>query len=171
MAFALPTMNARFWTTTLAAGALATVAFDLFGQSISPMLGALGVPLVGAKLSPVGLANQSLGVLTGIAGKTISGLGLGHGLHTLTGLIAYPLGYALLARPISNAVAKLPWVVTGVAYGIVLFVFALYVMAHLVSGNPPFLGWGGITWVALWGHIIFGVVVAAVYARRVPETA
>ena len=40
--------------------------------------------------------------------------------------------------------------------------FALYVMAHLVTGNKPFLGWTGITWVALWGHIIYALVAATI---------
>ena len=55
-----------------------------------------------------------------------------------------------IAKPIADRVVpNLPWFVTAIAYGVVLWVFALYVMAHLVAGDKPFLGWGGITWVAL----------------------
>jgi hypothetical protein len=39
-------------------------------------------------------------------------------------------------------------------------------MAHLVAGNKPFLGWGGITWVALWGHIIYALVAGWVVESR-----
>jgi len=163
--FTLPRMNGTFFATALVAGAFATIGFDLFGQFISPLLKSIASPYLGAKLAPVGLANQSLGVIFGVKAGAISALGLGHGIHVLTGLLLYPLGYMMLARPISNAVAPLPWWVTGTAYGVVLFVFALYVMAHLVAGNPPFLGWGGITWVALWGHIVFGLIVAWVSHR------
>ncbi|MEL6948423.1 MAG: hypothetical protein AAFO73_12480 [Pseudomonadota bacterium] len=159
--FALPQMNGALLTTALVGGAFATIGFDLFGQFVSPLLKSVASPYLGAKLAPVGLANQSLAVLLDVKGRAISSIGLGHAMHVLTGLLLYPLGYLLLARPISNAVAPLPWWVTGTAYGVVLFVFALYVMAHLVAGNPPFLGWGGITWVALWGHIVFGLIVAA----------
>ncbi len=165
-AITLPRIDTRLLTTVVVAGAFATIGFDLFGQFVSPVLKGTAGPYLGAKLAPVGLANQSIGVLTGLGGKVIGQLGIGHAVHTLTGLVAYPLGYVLLARPISNAVARFPWWVTGTAYGVALFVFALYVMAHLVAGNPAFLGWSGITWVALWGHIVFGLIVAKIYAVR-----
>lgn len=149
-----------FWTI-LVSGAFATLAFDLFGQTISPMLKSVLSPYMGAKLAPVGLANQSLGVLTGLGAKFISANGIGHLMHLITGLTLYPIGYMFVARPISLKVAPfVPWWGTAIVYGVVLFVFALYIMAHLVAGNPPFLGWGGITWVALWGHIVFALVVA-----------
>ena len=43
-------------------------------------------------------------------------------------------------------------------YGIGLWVFALYIMAHLVVDMKPFLGFTGITWVALVGHIVYAMV-------------
>lgn len=141
--------------TVLAAGAIATIAFDAFGQGLSPLLGF-------AKLAPVGLAQQTL--------KTVFGdvpSGLAYLLHTFTGVVAYTLGYLLVARPIQNAVMpNLPWFATATAYGVVLWVFALYIMAHLVAGNPAFLGFTGITWVALVGHVIFAWVAAWVLEAR-----
>ena len=161
----LPRVDRALLVTALVAGAFATIGFDLFGQFISPLMKSLASPYLGAKLAPVALANQSLAVIFDIKARAISSLGLGHALHVLTGLLIYPLGYVLFARPISNAIARLPWWMTGTAYGVVLFVFALYVMAHLVAGNPAFLGWSCITWVALWGHIVFGLIVAWFFHR------
>jgi len=156
----LPEINIRSIVTLLVSGAFAILAFDLLGQTLSPLLKDV-IPTLGAKLAPVALANQSLGVITGLGTKFISQNGIGHGLHLLTGLFAYPIGYMFIARPISQKIAPIvPWWAVGIAYGVVLWVFALYVMAHLVAGNPAFLGWSGITWVALWGHIVFGLVVA-----------
>ena len=141
--------------TILAAGALATIAFDSYGQGISPLMGF-------SNLAPVPLATQSIQKLTGIQSKE-----LGFLLHMITGLLFYPLGWYLIARPIQQKIMPaLHWLLTAVAYGIVLWIFALYVMAHLVSGNPPFLGWIGITWVALTGHIIFAVAAAWVMETR-----
>jgi len=161
MTSAIPQVNKSTIITLLVSGAFAILAFDFFGQTISPILKVLGSDYIGAKLAPVGLANASLGVITGLGGKFMSTYGIGHGMHALTGLIIYPAGYMFAARPISQKIAPfVPWWVTGIAYGVVLWVFALYIMAHLVAGNPPFLGWGNITWVALWGHIVFGLVVA-----------
>jgi len=72
-------------------------------------------------------------------------------VHILTGLLVYSLGYVLVARPIQSRVwPSLHWSVTAVVYGIGLWIFALYGVAHLIAGNKPFLGWTGITWVALY---------------------
>ena len=141
--------------TVLTAGAFATLAFDAFGQALSPLLGY-------AKLAPVGLAGASLKAIFGA-----NPAGAAYLLHIMTGLVFYAFGYFLIARPVQRAVLPgLPWLVTAVVYGVVLWVFALYVMAHLVTGNAPFLGWTGITWVALWGHILYAVVAAWIMEAR-----
>jgi hypothetical protein len=140
-----------------AAGAAAFIAFDLFGQVISPMLGF-------ATLAPVGLANATI--------KAVFGAGYRPGaeaLHFIAGLIAYPLGWTMIAEPIrAKFTPFVPWQAAAAVYGAALWVFALYFMAHLVAGNAPFLGFTGITWVALVGHILFGVVVAAVWKAMRP---
>ncbi|MEM1421391.1 MAG: hypothetical protein AAGF51_12335 [Pseudomonadota bacterium] len=160
----------RTIATVLLAGAAATVAFDFFGQTVSPLLKHWFEPFLGAKLAPVPLATAVLSKVTGVPGKELAALGLPYGVHTLTGVIAYPLGWLLVVRPLHRMVApSLPWIVPAIAYGVSLFVFALYVMAHLVAGNPPFLGWGGLTWVALWGHIVFAIVAAAIIEARSPR--
>jgi len=125
--------------TVLAAGAFATIAFDAFGQGLAPMFGY-------AKLAPVGLANQTLNTVFENVPK-----GSAHLLHVMTGMVFYTLGYLMVARPIQK---------------VVLWIFALYVMAHLVAGNKPFLGFTGITWVALWGHIVFALVAAWIMEAR-----
>ena len=144
------TRTLNIWTI-VTAGALATIAFDLFGQALSPLFGF-------AKLAPVGLAQGTVKAVFGAAPK-----GIGDLVHILTGLFVYSFGWALIVRPIQEAVLpSLPWIVTAVVYGVGLWVFALYGVAHLIAGNTPFLGFTGITWVALWGHILYAVVVAAV---------
>ena len=70
------------------AGAAAFIAFDLFGQVLSPMFGF-------ATLAPVGLANATIAAIFG------SGYRPGaEALHFMAGLIAYPLGWLLIAEPI-----------------------------------------------------------------------
>lgn len=144
----------------LTAGALATIAFDLFGQGLSPLFGF-------AKLAPVGLANGTLNAVFGAPPK-----GAADALHIMTGLLAYPLGYLLVARPVATKILpSLHWSLVAIGYGIGLWVFALYGMAHLVAGLKPFLGFTGITWVALWGHILFALVAAWVLEREAPKPA
>ncbi|MEM7422249.1 MAG: hypothetical protein AAF334_00925 [Pseudomonadota bacterium] len=164
---ALPRIDSHLIATILFAGAAATVAFDLFGQFISPLLKSVATPVLGAKLAPVPLAQAVLAKLTGIPGKELRAIGLPYGMHVLTGLIAYPLGWLVVVRPLWHRVAPgLHWPLPAIAYGIALWIFALYFMAHLVAGNPPFLGFGSLTWVALWGHIVFALVAAGVIENR-----
>lgn len=139
----------------LTASAFATIAFDTFGQALSPLFGY-------AKLAPVGLAGATL--------KSVFGAnpsGAAYLLHSLTGLVFYVAGYFYIARPVQRAVLpQLHWAVTATLYGVALWAFALYGMAHLVAGMKPFLGFTGITWVALWGHVIYALVAASVIEAK-----
>ncbi|MEL6206897.1 MAG: hypothetical protein AAFR47_16505 [Pseudomonadota bacterium] len=147
----------RTAVTILTAGAFSTVAFDFFGQALSPATG-------NAQLAPVGLANAVISKVFGAGWRPGAEM-----LHYAAGMIAYPAGWVLFAEPLRERVAPMvPWFAAAFLYGVVLWVFALYVMAHLVAGNAPFLGWGNITWVALWGHVLFAVVTAIV--TRVRQT-
>ncbi len=141
--------------TMLTAGAFSTVAFDFFGQSLSPMLGF-------STLAPVPLATQVVKVFSGEGFRPA-----GEFLHYFAGMIAYPLGWMLIVDPLRRAfVPQLNWFVGSVAYGVALWVFALLVMASWIAGNPPFLNFTGITWVALVGHVLFAVVTAVIVEWR-----
>lgn len=151
----LPRLDAALVWTMLLSGAVATVAFDVFGQSLSPGLGF-------SNLAPVPLANNVIQVLFGAPWRPGAEF-----LHYVAGLVAYPLGWLLVARPLAARLTPgLAWWGAAALYGVALWVFALYVMAHLVAGNPPFLGFTGITWVALIGHVIYALVAAAVVRWR-----
>ena len=142
------------WTLILA-GAVATVAFDFFGQSLTPILGF-------ASLAPVPLANE---VIKSVFGQTyLPGANL---LHYIAGMIAYPIGWMFIAEPLARRITPgLNWFVVAVIYGIGLWIFALYIMASLIAGQPAFLGFTGITWVALAGHVLFAIVAAMVVRWR-----
>ena len=152
---------ARLALIMLVSGACATVAFDLFGQALSPLFGY-------AKLAPVPLATQSWAVLTGV--KSVA---MGHLLHYIAGLIAYPLGWLILRVALARVEGAIPLprpallTLAAAAYGVALWVFALWFMASLIAGNPPFLGFTGITWVALIGHVLFAAISAIVAERMI----
>lgn len=153
-----PFLGAERLLTMLLAGAVATVAFDFFGQSLSPGLGF-------ANLAPVPLANNVIQVLFGAPWAPGA-----HALHYLAGLVGYPLGWMLIARPIAERLTPAwPWWLTSAIYGVGLWIFALFIMAHLIAGHPAFLGFTGITWVALVGHVVYAVVAAAVVQWREPD--
>jgi len=160
---AAPTTKASFFPTPdrkvlialVLSGVAATIAFDVFGQILSPAAGFV-------ELAPVALAKIVIAKLFGVSttgGATV--------LHYLTGLLFYPLGYLFAARPVARAVApRTPWWVVGVIYGVITWLWAVYVMAYLVAGLPAFFGFSEFTWIALVGHVLFGWVAAAVIRSR-----
>ena len=82
----------------------------------------------------------------------------GEAIHLVVGVVFYPLGFLLIARPLQRALLpRLPWWLTALGFGVGLFVFALYVMAHLVAGLPSFLGWTPLTYASLAGHLMLGL--------------
>ena len=86
--------GSSLWTMLLA-GAVATVAFDYFGQSLSPMLGF-------ASLAPVPLADSVIQRLFGAGYSPGANL-----LHYIAGLIAYPIGWMFIAEPLGKRLTRL----------------------------------------------------------------
>ena len=144
------TGTGTFVATMLLSGAAGTVAFDLWGQAIAPWLG-LG------NLAPVGLARSLLGSL-GLP----NGAPAGNFMHLfLVGLVAYPLGWMLIARPIlARVLPSLGWIAGSAIYGFGLWIFAIGGVTA-VAGLPFFLGFTTIAWVALVGHVLYGIVQVA----------
>ncbi len=150
-----PPLDRKVLTALALSGLAATIAFDFFGQILSPAAGFV-------ELAPVGLAKLVIAKLFGV-----STTGGAYVLHFLTGLLFYPLGYLFAARPVARAFTpRTPWWVVGVIYGVITWLWAVYVMAYLVAGLPAFFGFSEFTWIALVGHVLFGWVAAAVIRSR-----
>ena len=150
-----PTLDRKVLIALALSGVAASIAFDVFGQLLSPAAGFV-------ELAPVGLAKLVIAKLFGV-----STTGGAYVLHFLTGLLFYPLGYLFAARPVARAFApRTPWWVVGVIYGVITWLWAVYVMAYLVAGLPAFFGFSEFTWIALVGHVLFGWVAAAVIRSR-----
>ena len=151
----LPRLNAVTLGAMFVAGFFATLAFDTWGQAISPGLGF-------AALSPHGLARSLLGTF-GLPNGNFAG----YMVHFyLVGLIGYPIGWLFVFKPVWARVVgdRLGWFVPGAIYGFGLWVFAIGGITA-IAGLPFFLGFTGITWVALVGHVLYGIVLAAVLER------
>ena len=143
-----PEISAGTIGRTLAAGAAGLVVWEIFARLIAPIW-------LGGPLDPTGLIEAALGV-SGMPAQ---------GLHLLTGLVFFPIGYVFVVRPLADRLMpELPWIVVGLAYGVALWVFAMYGMASLLGGMPPFLGFEPIAWLSLVGHIGLGLGVAATTA-------
>ena len=144
---AMPSISRHPRMFMIIAGSVATVAFDVWGQAISPMLGF-------GNLSPDGLARSLLGKF-GLP----NGAPQGNFMHlVLIGLIAYPVGWLFIFRPIQERVLpNLGWFVASTIYGFGLWILAIGIIAWIALGQP-FLGFTTITWVALVGHVLYGIV-------------
>lgn len=146
-----PAPTAATLTTLVLAGVVSVVAWEIWARLITPLW-------IGGPLEPAGLVQASFG----LSSRTVAQI-----IHFLTGLIAFPFGYIFIVQPIaSRIVPGLPWPVVAFAYGVALWIFALYIMAHLVAGMPAFLGFGQITWASLVGHVLLGLTLGGTVAWR-----
>lgn len=146
-----PPLTAHVIITALIAGLAADLTWEVWARLVTPIF-------VGGPLQPAAL-------IQGVFG--FQNLLLAEIIHAVVGIVFYPLGYLFVARPVARAVTPfLPWWVVGLGFGVGLWVFALYVMAHLFANQPPFLGFIPLTWASLVGHMLFGLIVAAVVRYR-----
>lgn len=142
-----PKFNVQLLGMMFISGFFASNAFDLWGQLISPALGF-------ANLSPHGLARSLLGTL-GLPNGEFAG----YFVHFyLVGLIGYPIGWLYVFNPVWTRLFAGQRVFLGSAvYGFALWVFAIGGITT-IAGLPLFLNFTGITWVALVGHVLYGIV-------------
>jgi hypothetical protein len=137
--------------TAILAGAAADLSWEVWARLVTPLL-------VGGPLQPAALVQSVFGV---------QNWPLAEAIHAVVGVVFYPLGYLYFARPLARVVVPfLPWWIVGIGFGIGLWVFSLYVMAHLIAGLPTFLNFIPLAWASCAGHIIFGLVTAAVVRWR-----
>ncbi|MEP0232269.1 hypothetical protein [Roseibium sp.] len=146
-----PPLTLATLLTAVLAGFAADVTWEFWARVLTPFW-------VGGPLQPAALVQSVFG---------FQNWPLAEAIHAFVGIVAYPLGYLFVARPIARVVTPfLPWWIIGIGFGVGLWVFALYVMAHIFAGLPPFLGFGQLAWASLVGHVLFGIVAAGVVRWR-----
>lgn len=146
----LPAINFNTLGLMFISGFFATIAFDVWGQILSPALGF-------ANLSPHGLARSLLGSL-GLPANDFAG----YFVHFyVVGLIGYPIGWMFIFAPLwQRIIGSTHWLLPSAIYGFGLWVFAIGGITS-VAGLPFFLNFTGIVWVALVGHVLYGIVLVA----------
>jgi hypothetical protein len=148
-----PQLTTETLATALLAGIAADVTWEFWARVITPFL-----PGVGGPLEPAALVQSVFGLESRLVGEII---------HLVVGFVFYPLGYLFVARPLQRAIIPgLPWYLTAAGFGMGLWIFALYVMAHLIAGLPAFLDFIPLAWASLGGHVVFGIVVGAIVKWR-----
>ncbi|PKA39919.1 hypothetical protein N2599_29255 (plasmid) [Rhizobium sullae] len=145
-----PEIQPSLGRTIILSGLAANITWEIWARLITPLW-------VGGPLEPAALVQSVFG---------FNNLLLAEMIHAIVGVVFYPIGYLFIARPLQRLIVpKLPLLLTGIGFGIGLWIFALYVMAHLFGGQPAFLGFVTLTWASLIGHMLFGTVVAFVVRR------
>ena len=148
-----PPLTLATLVTALIAGVLADGTWEFWARVITPLW-------VGGPLQPAALVQSVFG---------FSSFALAEVIHLVVGVVFYPLGYLFIAKPIADRFLPfLPWPVVALGYGVGLWIFALYIMAHLFAGLPPFLNFITLTSASLIGHLLFGLVVGIVVRWRMP---
>jgi hypothetical protein len=141
----------RIFTTILLSGLTSEIVWEVWARLLTPLW-------VGGPLEPAALVQSVFGLSSRFAAEVI---------HFMVGLLAYPFGYIFIALPLARVIVPfLPWWMVALGYGVGLWVFALYVMAHLIAGLPAFLGFYPIAWASLGGHLLFALAGAAVVRAR-----
>ena len=147
----LPPIDGTTLLTAVLAGIAADITWEIWARLITPFL-------VGGPLEPAALVQSVFGLTSRLPAEII---------HLVVGFLFYPLGYLFIARPLARAaVPWMPWWLVALGYGIGLWIFALYIMAHLIAGLPAFLGFIPLTWASLAGHLLFALVLAMVVRWR-----
>jgi hypothetical protein len=148
-----PPLTTEVLVTAMLAGVAADLTWEVWARAITPLL-----PGVGGPLEPAALVQSVFHLQSRVLGEII---------HLVVGFAFYPLGYLFIARPVARTIVPaLPWWLVAAGFGVGLWVFALYVMAHLIAGLPAFLDFIPLAWASLGGHVLFGLVVGAVVRRR-----
>jgi hypothetical protein len=146
-----PRIDGELVKTILLAGLAADLSWEIWARGITPLL-------VGGPLQPAALVQSVFGLRSWPLAELI---------HAVVGIVFYPIGYLFIARPLQRRILPgLSTTLTGAGFGVGLWIFALYVMAHLIAGLPAFLGFGALAWASLAGHLLFGIVAAHVVAGR-----
>lgn len=149
----VPPIEGRTLATAVIAGAAADFVWEIWARQITPLL-----PGIDGPLEPAALVQSVFGFQNLFWGEVI---------HLIVGVVFYPLGYLFIARPLQRLILPdLPWQLTAAGFGVGLWVFALYVMAHLIAGLPAFLDFIPLAWASLAGHVLFGLVVGLVVRLR-----
>ena len=153
MPMLFPALTTTTLITAFMAGIAADMTWEVWARVVTPL-----IPGVGGPLEPAALVQSVFGLQSRLIGELI---------HLIVGFAFYPLGYLFIARPLQRLIwPSFPWYLTALGFGAGLFVFALYVMAHLIAGLPAFLGWVPLSYCSLAGHLLFGLIVGIVVRLR-----
>jgi len=139
----------------LIAGVAAEIAFESFGLLLAPIF-------FGFQMEP---ANLVIGLIKAFTGINVSYMAA-YVLHLCVGAIVFPTGYVLLRKTI---LARLPWVVAGLIWGLILWFIAQGILAPLM-GRAFMMDWVPYTWASLIAHPMMTVVIAFVWHKLVEQS-
>ena len=148
----MPVLDGPTVVTALLAGVAADVTWEVWARLLTPLW-------VGGPLEPAALVQSVFGLQSRLAGRD----------HPSGRRLRRSIRWAICSSPGRSRALVVPWApwwLVALGYGVGLWIFALYVMAHLIAGLPAFLGFIPLTWASLVGHLLFALVLAWVVRWR-----
>jgi len=146
-----PALDGGLLVTVVLAGIAGTLCWEIWARIFVPAV-------LGANPSPANLVKAVFGITSDTLAEII---------HFATGILAYPIGYIVVANPLRKLIVPgLPWWLFGLLFGVAIYVFGLFVMANLIGGQPAFMGAVKPAIVALIGHLLYALGLAAMVRLR-----
>jgi hypothetical protein len=147
-------LSNEFMIRAAVIGLSGLVAWEVFARVLAPLW-------LRESLDPNALIEMAIGI-TGWKAEAV---------HLLTAVVMFPLAYILVYRPIVTRVMPgMPWPVLGALYGVGLWIVAMYGVASLVAGMPPFLGFQTVAWASLVGHLALAIAIAGASRVLLPAS-
>ena len=128
------------------AAVVATVVMELMMKVGEPNV--FGIP----PMDPANLVTNIVGLPQGHIIGTVIHFGLG--------LIIFPIGYMFIAYRYFPG----PYLLRGALWGVLLWLVAMAVVVPL-AGLPIFFGFGKPMMAALFAHVVYGVILAAIVGK------
>ena len=148
---AAPLFTPRAVAWCMGAGAAGLFAFTLGNRVVGPAI-------FGPVPEPIDVAMMIVGA------RSLFHLAF---VYLLLGLVVLPAIYVLVLRPLSlRMVPDLPWWLTGIAFGGMIWLTALAIVVYDVPEFWNVPNFPAVIWSALVGHLGLGLAVAGVAERR-----
>jgi hypothetical protein len=140
----------RVLVDALLIGVVGLLTWEVFARGLAPFW-------LGFALDPRTLIDAALDITGG--GAVV--------VHLCTGLLLFPFAFLLIARPVARILAPhLPWWGVAAVFGLVLWIFAGYVVGSVIGGMPAFFGFGAVAWASLIGHAALALSMGATAQYR-----
>lgn len=139
--------------TLFVAGVLGYVAWEVWATVIAP------AAFLGRAIAIDHIVGPAFGI-----GDFMSSLFVQIGLF----VAVYPLVFLLIYRPVARAL-EIPWALSSVIFGVILWTLMTFIYAHVMLGYSAFFGFNDYSLGILGGQILYAFTLMGVMRARDPN--